>query len=117
MFSRVVVGVNDLYDDIRADVDVVRAAHSWGHGAGVAAQGPDRDGAGGIMGLPQVGHVVHEITLNGVLLHPAADCTCTGVPGTCTAACALGATAVPGDTAPTGQPWNLAAVELTGDSS
>src|ERR1022692_453325 len=54
--SRVAAGVDDLHDYIRADVDVVGAALSGGHGAGVAAQGRYRDRASGIGGLPQVGH-------------------------------------------------------------
>src|ERR1022692_1699917 len=52
--SRVAAGVDDLHDYIRADVDVVGAALSGGHGAGVAAQGRYRDRASGIGGLPQI---------------------------------------------------------------
>ena len=46
--SRVAGRVDDLHDDVRADVNGVGTALSSGHGAGITAQGRYRDRASGI---------------------------------------------------------------------
>ena len=60
--SRVASGIDDLHDDIGADVDVMGAALGGGHGAWITAQGRRRDLASGmvvlvvLVVLPRAGH-------------------------------------------------------------
>jgi hypothetical protein len=54
--------VDDLYDDVPAEVDVMGAAVNGGHGARVAAQDRHRDRASGTEVLS---HVVHRRSRHG----------------------------------------------------